>query len=77
MLRPQLRGACQVERGRGARISAPTLLLTGEDDAVNPPSVARTLADKIKGAVMRVGALRPLGDGGGPGRSQSQAPPIF
>ncbi len=33
------------------RISAPTLLLTGEDDAVNPPSVARTLADKIKGAV--------------------------
>jgi len=32
------------------RISAPTLLITGDDDAVNPPGVARDLADSIKGA---------------------------
>jgi pimeloyl-ACP methyl ester carboxylesterase len=32
------------------RISAPTLLVTGEDDAVNPTGVARALADSIKGA---------------------------
>lgn len=32
------------------RISAPTLLVTGEDDAVNPIGVARALADSIKGA---------------------------
>ncbi len=33
------------------RISAPALLVTGEDDAVNPPSVAQALCDQIKGAV--------------------------
>lgn len=33
------------------RISAPTLLLTGDADAVNPPGVAQALADRIKGAV--------------------------
>lgn len=33
------------------RISAPTLLVTGDADTVNPQSVAQTLADKIKGAV--------------------------
>jgi 3-oxoadipate enol-lactonase len=32
------------------RISAPTLLITGDSDAVNPPSVAQALADRIKGA---------------------------
>jgi 3-oxoadipate enol-lactonase len=31
-------------------ISAPTLLLTGDADAVNPPGVARALADRISGA---------------------------
>ena len=31
-------------------IAAPTLLLTGEVDAVNPPGVARELAERIKGA---------------------------
>jgi pimeloyl-ACP methyl ester carboxylesterase len=31
-------------------ISAPTLLLTGSDDAVNPPSVAEALRAKIPGA---------------------------
>jgi len=33
------------------RIAAPTLLITGDADAVNPPNVARALADRIKGAV--------------------------
>lgn len=32
------------------RITAPTLLITGDADAVNPPSVAQALADRIKGA---------------------------
>lgn len=32
------------------RIAAPTLLITGDDDAVNPPGVGRELADAIKGA---------------------------
>jgi 3-oxoadipate enol-lactonase len=34
-------------------ISAPALLVTGDADAVNPPSVAQALADKISGAVFR------------------------
>jgi pimeloyl-ACP methyl ester carboxylesterase len=34
-------------------IAAPTLLVTGDDDAVNAPSVAQALADKISGAVFR------------------------
>ncbi len=32
------------------RIGCPTLLVTGEDDAVNPVHVGRALADSIKGA---------------------------
>jgi 3-oxoadipate enol-lactonase len=36
------------------RISAPTYLITGDADAVNPPSVAQALSDKIKGAVCSV-----------------------
>jgi 3-oxoadipate enol-lactonase len=32
------------------RIAAPTLLVTGDDDAVNPVGVARALADAIRGA---------------------------
>lgn len=32
------------------RIAAPALLITGDADTVNPPSVAQSLADKIKGA---------------------------
>ena len=31
-------------------ISAPTLLVTGDADAVNPPGIARDLADRIAGA---------------------------
>jgi pimeloyl-ACP methyl ester carboxylesterase len=34
-------------------IAAPTLLVTGDADTVNAPSVAQTLADKISGAVFR------------------------
>ena len=33
------------------RIAAPTLLVTGDADTVNPQSVAQALADRIKGAV--------------------------
>ncbi|MFI0844021.1 alpha/beta fold hydrolase [Mesorhizobium sp. IMUNJ 23232] len=33
------------------RIKAPALLITGDADTVNPPSVAQALADRIKGAV--------------------------
>ena len=32
------------------RIAAPALLITGDDDAVNPPGVARSLADAIRHA---------------------------
>jgi pimeloyl-ACP methyl ester carboxylesterase len=35
-------------------ISAPTLLLTGDADAVNPPSVAEALREKIAGARLSV-----------------------
>jgi 3-oxoadipate enol-lactonase len=33
------------------RIAAPTLLITGDADAVNPPSVAQAIADRIRGAL--------------------------
>lgn len=33
-----------------AAVRAPTLVITGEEDAVNPPEVGRTLADGIPGA---------------------------
>jgi len=36
------------------RLSCPTLLVTGEDDAVAPPSVARSMAERIKGARVHV-----------------------
>ncbi len=38
------------EAADATRIACPTLLLTGEDDAVAPPSVTRTLAERIRGA---------------------------
>ncbi len=42
-------------------IAAPTLLVTGDADAVNPPSVAQALADKIAGASIEDhGPWRPL-----------------
>ncbi|HET6157428.1 MAG TPA: alpha/beta hydrolase [Dongiaceae bacterium] len=37
-----------------AAITCPTLLIAGEDDVVAPPSVARGLADKLKGARVHV-----------------------
>ena len=49
--------ACRVNAvssTRLARISAPTLLIAGEDDPVAPPSVARSIADRIKGARLHV-----------------------
>jgi pimeloyl-ACP methyl ester carboxylesterase len=42
---------------KGANIGAlrcPTLLVTGEDDPVAPPTAAQALADKIKGAKLRI-----------------------
>jgi len=36
------------------RIACPTLLVTGEDDAVAPPSVARSMGERIKGARVHV-----------------------
>jgi 3-oxoadipate enol-lactonase len=35
-------------------IACPTLLVTGEDDAVAPPSIARALGERIKGARVHV-----------------------
>lgn len=37
-----------------ARIACPTLVMTGEDDQTAPPAVARLLAEKIPGAVVRI-----------------------
>jgi pimeloyl-ACP methyl ester carboxylesterase len=35
-------------------IRCPTLLVTGEDDGVAPPTVAQALADRIRGARLKV-----------------------
>jgi pimeloyl-ACP methyl ester carboxylesterase len=35
-------------------VRCPTLIVTGDEDAIAPPSVARTLADKLKGAKVKV-----------------------
>jgi 3-oxoadipate enol-lactonase len=37
-----------------ARIACPTLLVAGEDDVVAPPSVARAMAERIRGARVQV-----------------------
>lgn len=42
------------EAADAARIACPTLLVTGEDDVVAPPSVARQLGEKIEGARVHV-----------------------
>ena len=50
-------------------ISAPTLLVTGDADAVNPPSVAEALRGKISGAQLSlVDRGGPLADGREAGR---------
>jgi pimeloyl-ACP methyl ester carboxylesterase len=41
-------------RGRVGQIGAPTLVLVGERDIVNPPRIARELADAIPGARLTV-----------------------
>ena len=35
-------------------LRCPTLIVTGDEDAIGPPSVAQTLADEIKGAKVKV-----------------------
>jgi 3-oxoadipate enol-lactonase len=35
-------------------VRCPTLLVTGDEDAVAPPTMAQTIADKVKGASVRV-----------------------
>ena len=48
-------------RRRPSPLRRPTLLVTGEDDPIAPPTAAQGLADAIRGAKVRIlAALRPL-----------------
>ena len=50
---PGCGGFCPLLRGAESRSSAdrrPTLIVTADEDAVGPPSIAQELADKIGGA---------------------------
>ena len=40
----------QAEKADHRLIDCPTLIATGDEDAVGPPSIAREIADKIGGA---------------------------
>jgi 3-oxoadipate enol-lactonase len=40
----------RAEKADHGRIECPALIVTGEDDPIAPPSIARELADKIRGA---------------------------
>ena len=50
--------SCEALAGAAAAdlrlLRCPTLIVTGDEDAIAPPSVAQTLADKIKGSKVKV-----------------------
>jgi 3-oxoadipate enol-lactonase len=54
LVRPDLPGASrsslQAEKADHRLIDCPALIVTGDEHAVGPPSIAQELADKIRGA---------------------------
>ncbi len=57
-MRRRLRKTCEALAGAEAadigRIKCPTLLVTGDEDAVAPPSAVRAMAERMPGARLTV-----------------------